>query len=218
MIVTGNGTSFCAGGDLDFLHTGDRDVVALRDKMTRSIRLPRPARSRHPTIAAINGPAIGAGLCPRADVRHACCNAEGADGDDFVRIGLHPGMMATALLPRAVSHTWAAELCYTGRSVTGAEALHMGLVNRAVPPDQLMTEARRLAEQVAANATVALRYVKQGLLHLPRHAADKASAWEGFAQPVTMATEDVQEGLQGRPRTAAGNSRAGSSTALKTCL
>jgi enoyl-CoA hydratase len=59
-----------------------------------------------------------------------------------------------------------------------------------------MDEARALAEQVAANGPLALRYVKQGLRLAFRDAADKASAWEGFAQPVTMATEDVQEGLR----------------------
>jgi enoyl-CoA hydratase len=197
VIVTGNGTSFCAGGDLDFLHTGDRNVVALREKMTTFYpKFLTLLDLDVPTIAAINGPAIGAGLCLAlmCDMRVA---AEDAPmGMTFVRIGIHPGMMATALCLRAVSHTWAAELFYTGRIVTGAEALGMGLVNRAVPKDRLMDETRALAEQVAANGPIALRYVKQGMKELFRDAADKASAWEGYAQPVTMATEDVQEGLR----------------------
>jgi enoyl-CoA hydratase len=197
VIVTGAGTAFCAGGDLDFLHTGERDVPFLRDKMTSFypnflslLDLPIP------TIAAINGPAIGAGLCLALMCDMRIVAAEAPLGMTFVRIGLHPGMMATALLARAVSHTWAAELFYTGRIVTGAEALHMGLVNRAVPPDRVQAEARAMAEQVATNAPLALRYVKQGFQMLFREMAEKASAWEGFAQPVTMATEDVQEGLR----------------------
>ena len=151
---------------------------------------------RTPTIAAINGPAIGAGLCLAlmCDLRVAADDAP--LGMTFVRIGLHPGMLATALLARAVTHTWAAELLYTGRVVTGAEAHAMGLVNRAVPADRVMDEALDLARQVAANAPIALRYVKQGLRLAFRQAADLASAWEGFAQPVTMATEDVREGLR----------------------
>jgi enoyl-CoA hydratase len=197
VIVTGSGSAFCAGGDLDFLHTGEREVTALRDKMT----LFYPSflcllDVNIPTIAAINGPAIGAGLCLAlmCDMRVAAADAP--LGMTFVRIGLHPGMLATALLSRAVTHTWAAELLYTGRIVTGAEGLHMGLVNRAVPPDRVFHEARALAEQVASNAPIALRYVKEGLRLAFQEVAEKASAWEGFAQPVTMATEDVQEGLR----------------------
>lgn len=197
LIVTGAGAAFCAGGDLDFLHTGERDVTALRDKMTSFYpNFTCLLDLDVPTIAAINGPAIGAGLCLAlmCDLRVAA--AEAPLGMTFVRIGLHPGMLATALLARAVSQTWAAELLYTGRIVTGAEALHMGLVNRAVPNDRVLAEARALADQIASNAPVALRYIKEGLRQAFRQVADQAAAWEGFAQPVTMATEDVQEGLR----------------------
>lgn len=197
VIVTGAGSSFCAGGDLDFLHTGERDVPFLRDKMTGFYPAFLSLLDLDvPIIAAINGPAIGAGLCLAlmCDMRVAASDAP--MGMTFVRIGLHPGMMATALLSRAVTHTWAAELLYTGRIVTGAEALHMGLVNRAVEPERVFPEAHALAQQVAANAPLALRYTKQGLRHAFETLARQASAWEGFAQPVTMATEDVQEGLR----------------------
>ncbi|MGH2760804.1 MAG: enoyl-CoA hydratase/isomerase family protein [Actinomycetota bacterium] len=197
VIVTGAGAAFCAGGDLDFLHTGERDVTLLRDKMRSfypsfSCLLDIDA----PTIAAINGPAIGAGLCLAlmCDLRVAAADAP--LGMTFVRIGLHPGMLATALLARAVTQTWAAELLYTGRILTGAEALHMGLVNRAVTGDRVLPEAQALAEQIASNAPIALRYVKEGLRLAFQNVMDQASAWESFAQPVTMATEDVQEGLR----------------------
>lgn len=197
VIVTGSGSAFCAGGDLDFLHTGERDVPFLRDKMTSFYpNFLSLLDLDIPTIAAINGPAIGAGMCLALMCDMRVASTEAPLGMTFVRIGLHPGMLATALLSRAVSHTWAAELLYTGRILTGAEALHMGLVNRAVPADRVLEEARALAEQVASNAPLALRYVKQGLKLAFRDVAEKASAWEGFAQPVTMATEDVQEGLR----------------------
>ena len=127
VIVTGSGSAFCAGGDLDFLHTGERDVTFLRDKMTSFYpNFLSLLDLDIPTIAAINGPAIGAGLCLALMCDMRVASAEAPMGMTFVRIGLHPGMMATALLGRAVSHTWAAELLYTGRIVTGAEALHMG--------------------------------------------------------------------------------------------
>jgi enoyl-CoA hydratase len=196
VVVTGNGSAFCAGGDLDFLHTGERDVPFLRDKMTSFYpNFLSLLDLDVPTIAAINGPAIGAGMCLALMCDMRVATTEAPLGMTFVRIGLHPGMMATALLSRAVTHTWASELLYTGRILTGAEALHMGLVNRAVPADRLMAEAQALAEQVAVNAPLALRYVKQGLRIAFRDIAEQASAWEGFAQPVTMATDDVVEGL-----------------------
>jgi enoyl-CoA hydratase/carnithine racemase len=197
VIVTGSGSAFCAGGDLDFLHTGERDVPFLREKMTSFYpNFLTLLDLDIPTIAAINGPAIGAGMCLALMCDMRIASTEAPMGMTFVRIGLHPGMMATALLSRAVSHTWAAELFYTGRILTGAEALHMGLVNRAVAPDRVQEEAHAMAEQVATNAPLALRYVKQGLREAFKDVADKASAWEGFAQPVTMATEDVVEGLR----------------------
>ncbi len=197
VIVTGAGAAFCAGGDLDFLHTGEREVTVLRDKMTSFYPSFTSLLDLDvPTIAAINGPAIGAGLCLALMCDLRVSAADAPLGMTFVRIGLHPGMLATALLARAVTQTWAAELLYTGRIVTGAEALHMGLVNRAVTGDRVMPEARALAEQVASNAPIALRYIKEGLRLSFREVAAQASAWEGFAQPVTMATEDVQEGLR----------------------
>jgi enoyl-CoA hydratase len=197
VIVTGAGKAFCAGGDLDFLHTGERDVVFLRDKMTSFYpNFLSLLDLDIPTIAAINGPAIGAGMCLALMCDMRVATTEAPLGMTFVRIGLHPGMMGTALLSRAVSHTWAAELLYTGRIVTGAEALTMGLVNRAVPAERLMDEANAMAQQVAINAPLALRYVKQGLRKAFDAMAQESSAWEGFAQPVTMATDDVVEGLK----------------------
>lgn len=197
VIVTGAGTAFCAGGDLDFLHTGERSVVELRERMTGFYPNYTTLLDLDvPTVAAINGPAIGAGMCLAlmCDLRVAADDAK--LGMTFVRIGLHPGMLATALLSRAVSHTWAAELLYTGRIVTGDEAREMGLVNRAVGTERVVEEARALADEVARNGPLALRYVKQGLRQAFQRAAEEASAWEGFAQPVTMATDDVAEGLK----------------------
>lgn len=197
VIVTGAGKAFCAGGDLDFLRSEDPQVHLLRDKMTAFYPPYLTLLDLEvPTVAAINGPAIGAGLCLAlmCDLRVAAADAP--MGMTFARIGLHPGMLGTALLSRAVTHTWAAELLYTGRLVNGEEAHGIGLVNRAVEADRVGDEARALADQVAANAPLALRYIKEGLRLTFRQVAEQVSAWEGFAQPVTMATEDVREGLQ----------------------
>jgi enoyl-CoA hydratase len=127
VIVTGAGSAFCAGGDLDFLHTGEREVPFLRDKMTSFYpSFLTLLELDIPTIAAINGPAIGAGMCLALMCDMRVASVDAPLGMTFVRIGLHPGMVATALLSRAVSHTWAAELLYTGRIVTGARTPHAG--------------------------------------------------------------------------------------------
>lgn len=197
VVVTGAGSAFCAGGDLDFLHSGPPIVHELRERMTSFYpRFLTLLDLDVPVVAAINGPAIGAGLCLAlmADMRVATLDAP--LGMTFVRIGIHPGMQATALLSRAVTHTWAAELLYTGRIVNGEEAARIGLVNRAVPREELMDTAYAMARECAANGPLAVRYLKQGLRLAYRQAAQQASAWEGFAQPVTMATEDVREGLR----------------------
>lgn len=196
LIITGAGRAFCAGGDLDFLHAGPADVVEIRERMTGFYpQFTSLLEIDIPTIAAINGAAVGAGMCLAlmCDLRIAAEDA--AMSVPFAKIGIHPGMLATALLARTVSHTHAAELLYTGRVIRGAEAATIGLVNRSVPSDQVMDAAVELANEIAANAPLALRYTKQGLRLAFKQAEDQAAAWEGFAQPVTMATEDVKEGL-----------------------
>lgn len=197
LIVTGAGSAFCAGGDLGFLHSGEPDPITIREKMTSFYpRFLSLLELDIPVIAAINGPAVGAGMCLAlmCDLRVASTNAKMSM--PFVKIGIHPGMQANALLLRAVNGTHAADLLYTGRTVDGTEAHRMGLVNRVCEPDDLTTTARALAEEVASNAPIALRFLKQGLRETFSDLHRKASSWEGWAQPVTMATADTREGLK----------------------
>lgn len=114
-----------------------------------------------PTIAAVNGPAIGAGcdLTTMCDIRIASESASFAES--FVKVGLIPGDGGAWLLPRAVGMSKAAEMSFTGDTLTAAEALACGLVSRVVAPDQLMAEARSLAARIAANPGGALRMAKR---------------------------------------------------------
>src|SRR5919108_6283738 len=151
VIVTGAGAAFCAGGDLDFLHTGEREVTALREKMSAFY----PSFSclldvDVPTIAAVNGPAIGAGLCLAlaCDLRYAASSAR--LGAPFVKLGMHPGMAATYLLPNVVGDAHARDLLLTGRIVDAEEALRLGLVSRVLPDEAFPDEVLEIAEQIAS--------------------------------------------------------------------
>ena len=114
-----------------------------------------------PMIAAVNGPAIGAGcdLTCMCDIRIASEHASFAES--FVKIGLIPGDGGAWLLPRVVGMSKAAELSFTGDTITAQEALACGLVSRVVAADKLMGEARALAERIAANPGGALRMAKR---------------------------------------------------------
>lgn len=196
VVVTGEGSAFCAGGDTSWL-AGEPDATVdeLRSKMLPFYRAWLSIRRLEvPTIAAINGPAIGAGLSVAlaCDIRYA---ARGARmGVPFVKLGLHPGMATTHLLPDVVGPAAARDLLLTGRLVDADEALGLGLVSRVIEPEQLRQDAIAAAAGIAGTAPIASRLTKVALGQ--RHASvEDCLAWEALAQPITMATEDLQEGI-----------------------
>jgi enoyl-CoA hydratase len=148
-----------------------------------------------PSIAAVNGHAIGAGLCLAlaCDLRYA---ARGVKlSAPFTRLGMHPGMATTWLLPEAVGLTVARELLFTGRSVDAEEALRIGLVNGVSEPGSLLDDALATAARIAGAAPVATRLTKAGLRAGGHRSLEDALQFEALAQPVTFATDDLREGL-----------------------
>jgi 2-(1,2-epoxy-1,2-dihydrophenyl)acetyl-CoA isomerase len=151
VIITGAGRAFCAGGDVEFMHSlqqrRDSDAFgrlldAGASVVTQIVEMPKPV------IASINGIAAGAGcnLALACDYRIASENAK--LGETFVRIGLHPDWGGTWLLPRLVGRSAAFELMTTGRMVDAAEALRIGMIDRIAP--DLAAETRALASAIAA--------------------------------------------------------------------
>lgn len=195
VVVTGAGTSFCAGADLSWLDQGSPDTTIdrLRTRMLPFYRSwLRPRQLPFPVIAAVNGPAIGAGLCLAlsCDVRYA--SPEAVFSTPFIHLGTHPGMAATFLLPEAVGQSRAREMLFTGREVRAEEAREWGLVS-AVARD-VVAQAVEVATRIAAAGPVAARLTKAGL----EAGADSVEAsirWESLAQPVTLTTEDIHEGI-----------------------
>ena len=197
VVVTGAGSAFSSGGNLGWLAgEPDASVDRLRARMLPFYRAWLQVRRLEvPTIAAINGPAVGAGLCfaLACDLRFA---ARGARmGVPFTQLGLHPGMAGTFLLPEVVGGAAARDLFLTGRLVQDDEALRLGLVSRVLEPDTFLHEALDAAAEVAGAAPIAVRLTKQALRDGGHASFEHALQWEAMAQPITLATDDLQEGI-----------------------
>lgn len=198
VVVTGEGSAFCSGGNTAWI-AGEPDATVdqLRERMLTFYRAWLSIRRLEvPTIAAVNGAAIGAGLCVAlaCDLRFAAAGAK--LGAPFVKLGLHPGMASTWLFPEVVGEAAARDLLLTGRIVDADEALRLGMVSRVIEPGTFLDEVLGTAAGIAANAPIATRYTKVALAR-GRHAdLDACLQWEAFAQPVTMTTDDLQEGIR----------------------
>ena len=164
VVLTGAGTVFSSGGNLKHMQElFDAPPSTIRQWYRQGIQ--RLATALYnlevPTIAAVNGAAIGAGcdLTCMCDIRIAADSASFAES--FIRVGLIPGDGGAWLLPRVVGMSKAAEMSFTGESLSAAEALACGLVSRVVPADQLMAQALALAARIAANPGAGLRLTKR---------------------------------------------------------
>jgi enoyl-CoA hydratase/carnithine racemase len=167
VILTGAGTAFSSGGNLKTMRaklgSGLGEPAMSRYAYRNGIqRVPMALYNLEvPTIAAVNGPAIGAGcdVALMCDVRIASEKAIFAES--FVKVGLIPGDGGAWLLPRVVGMSKACEMAFTGENLTAQEALSSGLVSRVVPPERLMDEARDIARRIAVNPGHALRMTKR---------------------------------------------------------
>ena len=197
VVVTGAGDAFCSGGNTAWIASEpDASVDRLRTRMIAFYRDWLSIRALEvPTIAAINGPAIGAGLClaVACDIRYAASGAR--MGAPFVKLGMHAGMGGTHLLPEVVGHAHARDMLLTGRVVDADEALRLGLVSRVMEPGTFLDEVLETAAGIAATAPIASRLTKLALLDGGHADLETALQWEALAQPITLATADLQEGV-----------------------
>ena len=198
LVLNGRGRAFCAGGSLDMMRVKTTGVSREENKDSMRYFYERFLALRDvpfPTIASINGYAIGAGLCLAlaCDIRIAADDAR--MGMNFTRLGLHPGMGGTFMLPRLVGAARASELFFTGDLVSGAEAERIGLVNRAVPPKRLAEETRRLAERIASSAPRAVRAVKRAVYQGLTGSLEDVLDYESSRQAECFETEDFLEGI-----------------------
>jgi enoyl-CoA hydratase len=196
-ILTGQGErAFCAGFDIKefpaIMLPGGAEALA--QKLHAS--LGKIAHLGKPTIAAINGVALGGGLevSMACDLRLAAANAQ--LGQPEIKLGLFPGAGGTQRLPRLVGAGIAKELMYIGDPINAAEAYRIGLVNRVVPAGEALTAAKHMAHTIATRAGVALRYIQQAVNRGLGTTLDAGLQIEADLFAKVFQTEDVREGVE----------------------
>lgn len=167
LIITGAGTAFSSGGNIkhmlnkEGMFAGSANEV--RENYAKVIqRIPMALHNLNiPTIAAVNGPAVGAGcdLAMYCDMRIASTNAKFAES--FIKVGIIPGDGGAWILPKIAGYGRAAEMIFTGEAISAQQAMDWGMLNSLVEPEQLMGKAMDLAQRIAVNSPQALRASKQ---------------------------------------------------------
>jgi enoyl-CoA hydratase/carnithine racemase len=201
IVLTGAGRAFSSGGNLKTLGEGQGlvDAVPARTRINYRAgiqRLPLAFEALElPVIAAVNGPAIGAGLdlALMCDLRVAAESASFAAS--FVKLGIVPGDGGAWLLPRVVGFSKACELALTGDAIGAAEALSIGLVSRVVPDADLATAAHALALRIAANPPHAVRMTRRLLRESTTQRLDQFLELSAAFQALAHATDDHRAAL-----------------------
>lgn len=195
VILTGAGPkAFCAGADIKAMKgmtaLDARKLSQMGYKLCKAIE-----NLEKPVIAAINGYALGGGL----EVAMACdlriASEKARMGQTEINIGLIPGWGGTQRLPRLVGKTLAKEMVFTGKMIDAQTAYQRGLVNKVVPPEQLMDAAKEMAKELASKAPVALKLSKMLINYGLETDLDTALVLEREAFGVVASTEDLQEGV-----------------------
>lgn len=201
LVITGRGRSFCAGADLKTnapTRAPEAGDAALPVERVFAVYEPflEVFEFEMPTIAALNGHAVGGGLglALVCDIRVA--NREARYGANFARLGFHSGMAISHLLPRIVGVPTAADLLFSGRLIRGEEAERIGMVHCAVEPDDVLGEAVRRAREIASAAPLAVRLMKRSLYRGAGWDPRAAAEHEAWVQSATLQTEDAREGIR----------------------
>lgn len=205
IVFTGTGKAFIAGGDIADLNSrgGLAHYREFAECIHRVFR--RIEECDKPTIAAVNGWALGGGteILLATDIRIAAETAR--LGVPEITLGLFPGAGGSQRLMRQIPPCRARELMFTGDTITAAEAVALGLINRAVPADRLMGEVRELAGRIAARSPLVLTLLKRTLRHGDEMPLRAALAYEQAMIGLALDSEDAHEGclafLNKRPAT-----------------
>jgi 2-(1,2-epoxy-1,2-dihydrophenyl)acetyl-CoA isomerase len=199
VILTGAGRAFCAGGDLAAIGKGRAlgDVSELEPILRTGMQAVLKMRTMpQPVIAAVNGPAAGAGmnLALAADIRIAVEDA--VFGQNFVKVGLFPDYGGIYFLPQLVGPSKAAELFYTGDMIDASTALRLGLVNHVFSADQFHTGVQSLAAKIAVGPQVSIRAIKQTVFASEKDALVQALEKEVEHQMKCFHSDDCLEGIR----------------------
>lgn len=195
VIITGTGNAFVAGADIVAMQTNTaiegKAFGALGQRVFLKIeRLPKPV------IAAVNGFALGGGceLAMACDIRIASEKAK--FGQPEVGLGIVPGFAGTQRMPRLIGTGLAKELIFTGDMIDANKALQIGLVNRVVPADELLGEAKKLAQKITSKAPLAVRYAKEAINEGMQVDLERGQLIEQNLLALCFSTEDQKEGMK----------------------
>lgn len=198
VVITGAGRAFCSGGDITFM----AELMKRRDaeEFTRILGAGRRVilairQMTKPVIAAINGPASGAGcnLAFACDLRIAANTA--TFSQSFAKVGLHPDWGGTYFLPRLVTPNKACELFFLGESIDAAEAERLGIVNQVVAPEELAAATQQLAERLRAAPPIALAGAKHAVYMSQTAELEEMLRYETEAQLRCFESDDGHEGV-----------------------
>jgi enoyl-CoA hydratase/carnithine racemase len=204
LVITGAGRGFCSGADVGGMSGGNqpgegsaRSAEGLRQGLIRSAGRvqPRLQKLKKPTIAMVNGAAVGAGC----DLAMACDLRIGSEKarfmNAFVRIGLFPGWGGTWLYPRVMGIGRALEFLYTGEFMESEEAGRLGVLNRLVTSDDLEKETMALAVKIADGPPIAMRLAKMQVYKGLDMEFETALGIAAACETITLSSEDHREGV-----------------------
>ena len=204
LIVTGAGRGFCSGADVGGMAGGrggessaPRSAEDIRQGLTQGAGriIPKLQKMQKPTIAMVNGAAVGAGF----DIALACDLRVGSENarfmNAFVRIGLFPGFGGTWLYPRVMGLGKALEYLFTGDFMEAQEAEKLGVLNHLVPASELENETRALARRIADGPPIAIRLMKLQVYKGLEMDLETALQVAAACETITLTSEDHREGV-----------------------
>lgn len=193
IIITGNEKAFAAGADIKEMADASSIEMLVRDQFARWDRV---RKIKKPLIAAVSGFALGGGceLSMACDIIIASETAK--FGQPEINIGVMPGAGGTQRLTRAVGKYKAMEMVLTGKMISAEEAYHCGLVNKVVPVEYYLEEAKTLAKEIASKPPIAVRLAKEAILKALDTTIESGLEFERKNFYLLFSSEDQKEGMK----------------------
>jgi 2-(1,2-epoxy-1,2-dihydrophenyl)acetyl-CoA isomerase len=192
IILASEGKNFCAGANF----SQDKEMMNKSNPYSKLYReAVRLFRTRKPIIAAIQGAAVGGGLglALAADFRIGC--PESKFSANFAKLGFHQGFGSSVTLPRVVGSQNAAMMLYTAKRIKGEEALSIGLLDQLVPSEELMSQTKAFASDIASSAPMAVESIRATVRGDIADQVEEIVAWELSEQIRLQSSEDFKEGI-----------------------
>ncbi len=193
IILTGNEKAFAAGADIKEMADASAVEMLIRDQFARWDRI---RKIKKPIIAAVSGFALGGGCEVAMSCDIIIASETAKFGQPEINIGVMPGAGGTQRLTRAVGKYKAMEMVLTGKMISGEEAMRWGLVNKVVPVEYYLEEAKTLAEEIASKPPVAVRLAKEAVLKSFDTTIEGGLEFERKNFYLLFSSEDQKEGMK----------------------